>query len=127
MLLIMVPFTTLLLSLIGHTKCFLIFYTLNLNTLGSLLVDAMEIKTFFLNKDHDFRNSLCNTCSEIECVFAEGDYSIPDEISICARTKAKTNVYYPEAWSAALGLGIMSEDGSVIDQEYNSSLGLSSC
>ena len=80
-------------------------------------MDSRKIDTFFLNRDHDFRSPLCNTCRDIECVFTEGSFSIPDQISICARTKAMTNVYYPEAWSAALGLGVMSDDGSVIDQE----------
>ena len=80
-------------------------------------MDSRKIQTFFLNREHEFRTPLCNTCPDIECVFAEGSFAIPDQISICARTKAMTNVYYPEAWSGALGLGVMSDDGSVIDQE----------
>ena len=54
-------------------------------------VDGRDVETFFINKKHDFKTPLCNTCPEIECVFAEGEYSIPEDTTICARTDTRTN------------------------------------
>ena len=48
---------------------------------------------------------LCNTCPEIECVFAEGEYSIPEDTTICARTKPRTNVNIRDAWGLTFALG----------------------
>ena len=52
---------------------------------GVPAVDGRDIDTYFINKKHDFKTPLCNTCPEIECVFAEGEYSIPEDTTICAR------------------------------------------
>ena len=47
--------------------------------------DMKDIKTYFLNKHYDFKNPLCQTCPDIECLFTEGTYNFPEEITICAR------------------------------------------
>ena len=44
-----------------------------------------DIKTYFLNKHYDFKNPLCQTCPDIECLFTEGTYNFPEETTICAR------------------------------------------
>ena len=49
-------------------------------------VHPKNIKTYFINKNYDFRNPLCQTCPDIECLFAEGSFRIPEETTICVRS-----------------------------------------
>ena len=37
------------------------------------------------NQHFDFLEPICSTCPQIECLVTEGNYRIPDEISICVR------------------------------------------
>ena len=52
---------------------------------GLRFVHLKDIKTYFLNKNYDFKNPLCQTCPDIECLFTEGNYNFPEQTTICAR------------------------------------------
>ena len=54
-------------------------------SIGLRVVHLKDIKTYFLNKNYDFKNSLCQTCPDIECLFTEGNFNFPEETTICAR------------------------------------------
>ena len=54
-------------------------------SVGLRFVHLKDIKTYFLNKHYDFKNPLCHTCPDIECLFSEGTYSFPEETTICVR------------------------------------------
>ena len=118
-----------------------IFYNLNMNTfflIGLRFVHLKDIQTYFLNKNYDFKNPLCQTCSDIECLFTEGNYNFPEETTICvrwgrrgladnsredifsfSRAKPKSNVDAKEDWSSVFGFGNMAREKAILDEVNN--------
>ena len=101
--------------------------------IGLSPVHPKDIETYFINKNYDFRNPLCQTCPDIECLFAEGSFRIPEETTICVRSskytdfffinyslkcrsKPKSNINAKEDWSSVFGFGVMAKDKQVLDE-----------
>ena len=66
-------------------------------SIGLRVVHLKDIKTYFLNKNYDFKNSLCQTCPDIECLFTEGNFNFPEETTICARWWRLAMLFMPSA------------------------------
>ena len=66
-----------------HPVIFVMMYYFNF--FPASITDARLINTYFINKDFDFLEPICNLCPQIECLVTEGSYSIPEDVSICVR------------------------------------------
>ena len=75
-----------------------------------------NINTYFLNKNFDFKNPLCKTCPDIECLYTEGDFDFPTELTICFRSKP---VSYVDTWHVGgivMSFGAMASDWSKLEE-----------
>ena len=79
-------------------------------------IKSKQIKTYFLNKKFDYKNVLCHTCPDIECLQSERNYDVPDNITICTRWKPLSYQNIRSFWNLALGIGNLNiYDGTIDD------------
>ena len=79
---------------------------------------ARQINTYFLNKNYDFKNPLCKTCPDIECLYTEGSFDFPQEMSICFRSRP---VSYVDTWHVGglvMSFGTMASNWAKLEEGF---------
>ena len=79
---------------------------------------ARDIETYFLNKNYDFKNPLCKTCPDIECLYTEGSFDFSSELTICFRSRP---VSYVDTWHVGglvMSFGTMAQDWAKLEEGF---------
>ena len=83
-------------------------------------VRSEEIKAFFLHSSYDYRNPLCTSCPDIECVHTEKAeiLSRPTDITICYRSMPMTYQSMTNFWSTVFSFGSINDDFTDLEEGY---------
>ena len=84
-------------------------------------VVGKNIRTFNLNKNFNMDTLVPKENPDIECLVAAGDIQIPQQLSICFRSRPQRHVHHERLgwnWRTILSLGTMDTSGKKLEQGF---------
>ena len=81
-------------------------------------IHTKTINTYFLNKHFDTKQPLCKTCPDIECLYTQGDFEFPTELSICFRSKPLSYVNTRHVWGIIMSFGTIAPDWIKLEEGF---------
>ena len=85
------------------------------------LMVVENIRTFNLNKNFNLNTLVPKDSPDIQCLVAAGDIPIPQQLSICFRSRPRSHVHHERLrwnWRTILSLGTMDASGTKLEQGF---------
>ena len=80
---------------------------------------SSQIKSYFLNQNYDYKNPLCTSCQDMDCLLARNDQSLKPgkKITICYRS-FPMRYTGTNTWSTVFGFGQINDDYTGMKEGY---------